>query len=134
MIGTTSASVTLSITGVGIIVVPITAGVGCATGILVKICSSYLKEKEQNYKLKYAVIQKTLDDFRQLYITSLKDNHIDEKEYQRFVTQFENYRVASHTASEAASRSNSQIQVTNKRDNMRENIRDTPKPNSFFSI
>ena len=148
VIGTTSASVTLSITGVGIIVVPITAGVGCATGILVKICSSYLKKKEQNYKLKYAIIQKTLDDFRQLYITSLKDNHIDEKEYQRFVTQFENYRVASraasHTASQAASRAtantNSQIQVTNKRDNirdnmrdnMRENIRDTPKPNSFF--
>ena len=39
VIGTTSASISLSITGVGIIVVPITAGVGCATGILVKICS-----------------------------------------------------------------------------------------------
>ena len=137
VIGTTSASVTLSITGVGFIVVPITAAVGSATGILVKICSSYLKKKEQNYKLKYAIIQKTLDDFRQLYITSLKDNHIDEKEYQRFVTQFENYRVASHTASQAASRANSQIQVTNKRDNMRDNMRenkrDTPKPNSFFN-
>ena len=48
IIGTTSAFVTLSITGVGIIVVPITAVVGCATGILVKICSSYLKKKEQN--------------------------------------------------------------------------------------
>ena len=34
IIGTTSASVTPSITGVGIIVVPISAGVGCATGIL----------------------------------------------------------------------------------------------------
>ena len=79
ILGTTSASVTLSITGVGIIVVPITAGVGCATGILVKICSSYLKKKEQNYELKYTVIQKTLDDFRQLFTTSLKDNHIDEK-------------------------------------------------------
>ena len=63
--GTTSVSVTLSITGVGIFVVPITTGVGCATGILVKICSSYLKKKEQNYKLKYIIIQKTLDDFRQ---------------------------------------------------------------------
>ena len=79
IIGTTSASVTLSITGVGIIVFPITAGVGCATGILVKICCGYLKKKEQNYKLQYAIIQKTLDDFRQLHVTSLKDNHIDEK-------------------------------------------------------
>ena len=107
VIGTTSASISLSITGVGIIVVPIAAGVGCTTGILVKICSSYLKKKEQNYKLKYTIIQKTLDDFRQLYVTSLKDNHIDEKEYHRFVTQFENYQVASqeiHTKSRAASR------------------------------
>ena len=63
VIGTTSASISLSITGVGIIVVPITAGVGCVTGILVKICSSYLKKKEQNYKLKYTIIQMTLDDF-----------------------------------------------------------------------
>ena len=103
VIGTTSASISLSITGVGIIVVPITAGVGCTTGILVKICSGYLKKKEQNYKLKYNIIQKTLDDFRQLYVTSLKDNHIDEKEYHRFVTQFENYQVASHEASHTKS-------------------------------
>ena len=73
IIGTTSASVTLSKAGVGNIVVPITAGNGCATGILVKICSSYLKKKKQNYKPKYAIIQKTLDDFRQLHVTSLKD-------------------------------------------------------------
>ena len=85
-IGTTSESVTLIITSVGIIVLPITAGVSCATGILVKICSSYLKKKEQNYKLKYAIIQNTLDDFRQLFTTSLKDNHIDEKEYMYIYT------------------------------------------------
>ena len=82
IIGRISASITLSITGVGIIVVPITAEIGCATGILVKNCPSYLKKKEQNYKLEYAIIQKALDDFRQLQVTSLKDNHIDEKEYQ----------------------------------------------------
>ena len=120
VIGTTSASISLSITGVGIIVVPIAAGVGCTTGILVKICSSYLKKKEQNYKLKYTIIQKTFDDFRQLYVTSLKDNCIDEKEYHRFVTQFENYREASqvaskeihtksHTASHTASHTKSQV-------------------------
>ena len=85
IIGTTSASVTLSITGVGLIVVPITGGVGCASGNRVEICSSFLKKKEQNYKLKYTTIQKTLDDFRQVSTTSLKYNRIDEKEYHRFV-------------------------------------------------
>ena len=114
VIRTTSASISLSITGVGIIVVPITAGVGCATGILVKISSSYLKKKEQNYKLKYAIIQKTLDDFRQLFTTSLKDNHIDEKEYQRFVTQFENYRVASRVASHTKSHTKSHTHTTSR--------------------
>ena len=93
----------------GIIVFPITAGVGCATGILVKICSSYSKKKEQKYKLKYAIMQKTLDDFIQLFNTSLNDNHIDEKVYHRFVNMYENYRIKS------------QIQVTNK-----------PNPNKFF--
>ena len=112
--GTTSASVTLSITGVGIIVVPITAGVGCATGILVKICSSYLKKKEQNYKLKYTIIEKTLDDFRQFFTTSLKDNHIDEKEYDRFVKMYENYRVASHVASHTKSHTKSHTHTTSR--------------------
>ena len=102
IIETTSASVTLSITGVGNVVVPITAGVGCATGILVEICSIFLKKKEQNNKHKYGMIQKTLVDLRQVFTTSLKDNHIDKKEYHRFVNMYENYRAAS--------------QVTNKRD------------------
>ena len=105
LIGTTSASVTLSNTGVGIIVVPITAGVGCATGILVKIFSSYLKKKEQKYKPKYAIVQKTLDVIRQLFNTILKDNHIDEREYHRFVNMYENYSTASRAASHTASQS-----------------------------
>ena len=112
-------SITLSITGVGIIVVPITAGVGCATGFLVKFRSSYLKKKEQKYKLKYSMIQKTLDDFRQLFRTTLKDNHADEKEYHRFVNMYENYSTASrtplHTASQPASQSKKRDITTSNR-------------------
>ena len=130
IIGTFSASVTLSITGVGIIVVPITTGVGCATGILVKLCSSYLKKKEQNYKLKYAIIPKTLDDFRQLFTTSLKDNHIDEKEYHRIVNMYETHRIASQSQN-----------ITKKRANLRDTTTPTTtltshmplhKPYNFF--
>ena len=120
VIGTTSASISLSITGVGIIVVPIAAGVGCTTGILVKICSSYFKKKEQNYKLKYTIIQKTLDDFRQLYVTSLKDNCIDEKEYHRFVTQFENYQATANAIANATANAASQEIHTKSRVGSRE--------------
>ena len=98
----------------GIIVVPITAGVGCAIGILVKICSSYLKKKEQIYKLKYANIQKTLDDFRQLFTTSLKDNHKDEKEYHRFVNMYESFRVASRAASHTKSHTHTTSRVASR--------------------
>ena len=117
-------------------VVPITAGVGCVTGIFVKVCSSYLKKKEQIYKLKYAVIQKTLDDFRHLFTTSLKDNHIDEKEYHRFVNMYENYREASRVASQSQN-------ITNKRAKLCDTATPTTtltshmpsqKPYSFFII
>ena len=69
------------------------------------------EEKEQNYKLKYTIIQKILDDFRQLFNISLKDNHIDEKEYHRFVSMFENYRTSSRAASQSQNNN-----VTDKRD------------------
>ena len=123
IIGTTSASVALSISSVGVIVVPITAGVGCATGILVRVCSSYLKKKEQNYECKYTIIQKTLDDFRQLFITRLKDNHLDEKDYQRFVNMYENYSTASRAASHIASHTASQSESKK---------RDTTTSNRFY--
>ena len=71
---TTSTSFTLSITGVGFIVDPIIAGVGCATAKFDEICSSWWKKKERNYFKKYGCIRKTIDDFRNLYTKSLKDN------------------------------------------------------------
>ena len=72
----------------------------------------------------YTIIQKTYDDFRQFHVTSQKDNHIDEKEHHRFVNMYENYRTASHAASQ--SQNNKIQQATNKRD--------TPKPNTFLII
>ena len=98
--GTTSTSVTLSIAGVGVIIVPIVAGVGCATGILVKICSTWLKRKEQISVKKYAYIQKTIDDFRHLYTNSLKDNKINKDEYNRFVNLYENYNGSAYQKKE----------------------------------
>ena len=62
VIGTTSASISLSITGVGIIVVPITARV-------VKICSSYLKKRSKIINLSTLLFRRlltTLDNFMSL--------------------------------------------------------------------
>ena len=81
-----------------------------------------MKKNEQNYKLKYAIIQQTLDDFRQLFTTSLKDNHIDEKEYHRFVNMYGNYRVASQSQN-----------ITNKRAKLRAQLRDTATPTTTLT-
>ena len=81
-----------------------------------------MKKKEQNYKLKYTIIQKTLDDFRQLFNTSLKDNHIDEKEYHRFVNMYENYRVASQSQN-----------ITNKHAKLRAQLHDTTTPTTTLT-
>ena len=79
--------------------------------------SKTINKLEQNMKkLKYAIFQKTLDDFRQLFNTSRNDNHIDEKEYHRFVNMYEIYRTvsraASHIASDTASQSESKKRGT----------------------
>ena len=110
--GTTSTSVTLSLTGVGIIVVPIAAGADCANGILLKICSSWLKKTQQNCIKKYACIQKTRDDFRSLHATSLKHTQINIKEYHRLVNMYESYLnnqngITNNTATLASHKLNS---------------------------
>ena len=88
ILGTTSTSVTLSIAGVGVIIVPIVAGVGCATGILIKICSSWLK-KSKFLSRSMLIYKKQLKTYwRTLYTNSLKDNKINKGEYKRFVNLF----------------------------------------------
>ena len=91
------------------------------------MCSNSLKKKEQIYKHKYTIIQKTLDDFRQLFNTSVKDNHIDDKEYHRFVNMYENYSTASRAASHIASRTPSH--TTSQSESKK---RDTTTLNRFF--
>ena len=80
------------------------------------------EKKEQSYEPKYAIIQKTLDDFRQLFTTSQKDNHLDEKEYHRFVNMYENYRVASQSQN-----------ITNKCAKLRAQLRDTTTPTTTLT-
>ena len=52
VLGVTSTCITLSVTGVGLVVVPVASGVGAGLCILSKIVGEYLKRKEQKYILK----------------------------------------------------------------------------------
>ena len=67
IIGSTSTSITLSVTGYGLIIVPITTGCGCVMTIASKIFSEFLKKKEKSYLEKYTLSHNTLQDFRKLY-------------------------------------------------------------------
>ena len=89
-----------------------------------------MKKKEQIYKVKNAIIQKSLDDFRQLFTTSLKDSHIDDKEYHRFVNMYQKYREATRVVSQSQN-------ITNKRDatltSHMSSHKPSHKPYSFYN-
>ena len=92
IISTTSTSITLSLTGYGLIIVPITAGCGCVMTVGSKIISEFLKKKEKSYLKKYTLSHNTLNDFRKLYQKSLEDNIINENEYKKFTDMYNNYQ------------------------------------------
>ena len=91
IISTTSTSITFSLTGFGIITIPIIAGVGCGLTITSKILCEYLKTKEKSYLEKYTLSHNTLQDFRKLHQKSLEDNVIDQNEYKKFTDMYNNY-------------------------------------------
>ena len=55
LLGVSSTAITLSVIGVGLIVVPIASGIGAGVSIISKIPNEYLKRKEQHNIKKYTL-------------------------------------------------------------------------------
>ena len=91
IIGTTSTSITLSITGVGLITLPISAGVACALSLGNKILHKLIINKYNKYKKQYERDQNTIKSFDKLYRKSLQDNIIDKTEYENLCNIFTRY-------------------------------------------
>ena len=91
IIGATSTSITLSITGVGLIILPISAGVACALSLGNKILHKLIINKYNNYKKLYERDQNTIKSFDKLYRKSLQDNIIDKNEYESLCNIFTKY-------------------------------------------
>ena len=91
IISTTSTSITFSITGFGIITIPIIAGIGCGITITSKIICEYLKTREKFYLENYTLSHITLQEFRKLHQKSLEDNVIDQNEYKKVTEMYINY-------------------------------------------
>ena len=91
IIGAKSTSITLSITGVGLIILPISAGIACTLSLGNKILHKLIINKHNKYKKHYERDQQTIKSFDKLYRKSLQDNLIDKTEYESLCNIFTKY-------------------------------------------
>ena len=91
IIGATSTSITLSITGLGLIILPISASIACTLSLGNKILHKLIINKYNKYKKQYERDQQTIKSFDNLYRKSLQDNIIDKTEYDSLCNVFSKY-------------------------------------------
>ena len=91
IIGATSSSITLSVTGTGLIILPIVAGIGCGLSLGNKVLHKLVINKYNKYKKQYERDQNTIKSFDKLYRKSLQDNIIDKTEYETLCNIFTKY-------------------------------------------
>ena len=91
IIGATSTSITLSITGIGLIILPISAGIACTLSLANKVLHKLIINKYNKYKKQYERDQQTIKSFDKLYRKSLQANIIDKTEYDSLCNIFSKY-------------------------------------------
>ena len=91
IIEATSTSITLSVTGVGLIILPISAGIACTLSLGNKILHKLIINKYNKFKKQYERDQQTIKYFDKLYRKSLQDNVIDKTEYESLCNVFTKY-------------------------------------------
>ena len=87
----TSTSISLSVTGIGLLVLPISAGTACGLSLGNKILHKIIINKYKKYKKQYEKDQQTIKSFDKLYRKSLQDNVIDKTEYESLCNIFTKY-------------------------------------------
>ena len=91
IIAATSTSITLSITGIGLIVLSISAEIACTLSLGNKVLHKLIISKYNKYKKQYERDQQTIKSFDKLYRKSLQDNIIDKNEYESLCNIFSKY-------------------------------------------
>ena len=91
IIAATSTSITLSVTGIGLIVLPISAGIACGLSLGNKVLHKLIINKYNKYKKLYERDQNTIESVDKLYRKSLQDNAIDKSEYDSLCNIFTKY-------------------------------------------
>ena len=91
IIGARSTSITHSIIGVGLTILPISAGIACTLSLGNKVLHKLFLNKYNKYKKQYERDQQTIKSFDKLYRKSLQDNVIDKNEYESLCNIFTKY-------------------------------------------
>ena len=86
-----ATSITLSITGIGLIVLPISAGFACTLSLGNKVIQNLIINKYNKYKKQYDRDQQTATSFDRLYRKSLQDNVINKNESESLCNVFTKY-------------------------------------------
>ena len=90
-IGGLSTSITLSITCIGLIILPISAAIACTLSLGNKVLHKLIINKNNKYKKQYERDQQTIKSFDKLYRKSLQDKVIDKTEYESLCNIFTKY-------------------------------------------
>ena len=80
IIGATSTSISLEITGVGLNILPVSDGNACTLSLGNEVSHKLITNKYNKYKKQYERDQLTIKSFDKLYRKSLQDNVIDKNE------------------------------------------------------
>ena len=91
IIAATSTSITLSITAIGLFVLPISTGIACTLSLDNKVLHKININKYNKYKKQYERDQQTIKSFDKLYRKSLQDNIIDKVDYESLCNIFTEY-------------------------------------------
>ena len=92
LLGVSSNAITLSDSGVGLIVVPVASGIGAGVSISSEFIGEYLKRKEQHNPKKYILAGGTLNNFQKLHTKCLEDNKRDLNEYNKLKQTYDVYK------------------------------------------
>ena len=91
IIATTLSSITLSLTGIGLIVIPISTATACGLSIGFKVLYEIIINKYNNNKKQNERDQQTIKSFDKLYRKLLQDNVIDKNDYDCLCNFFTKY-------------------------------------------
>ena len=97
IIATVSISLTLSVTGIGLTVIPISTGVTCGLKISNKVVYETVMQRFNKHEKPFERAQQTINSFDDIHRKCSQDNAIDIKEYESLCNILQNTPVRIKT-------------------------------------